>query len=79
MTVDEFSAWLAKADPGDQVVYYTGELATDCEAGTTEAVRLADLRDAVQLARERGLVMLAQRRRNALSFNYIAVRRRAKR
>lgn len=76
-----FHAWLAKANPGDSVIYYTGHLAADRDplAPRTAALNEAD---AAWSAYESGLVNLVQRAHDPrdsngahAAFSYIAQRR----
>jgi hypothetical protein len=73
-------AWLADADPGDQIVYWRGWLAHDTCAvrnGLTEIERKRLSRIAQQAWRmcEAGQAHLVQRRVSVGVFDYIAIAR----
>lgn len=59
-TVDTFLDWHYRAEPGDELVYYTGNLAADCDTKGNNRIR--SLRKSIQSAAIAGEVLLTQRR-----------------
>lgn len=82
-TAAEFETWLKTASPGEQITYYIGHLCYDRESIVTIGnrtvhmfnERVDNLGATAYDASERGKVMLFQRRLDAHSYEYIAVKR----
>jgi len=82
VTPDDFCSWLAKAMPGDTIVYYRGHLGRD-RCRSTTALSEHDRQALIALARqtlfaaEDDRVHLLQRRHGDGDYSYIAVKARA--
>ena len=75
--VAAFKSWVTTAPPGEQYAYHVGLLARDRFEGDDESrprEPVHGLARAVWLAHMAGLVLLTQRRRDTISFYYIATR-----
>jgi hypothetical protein len=70
--------WLARAGPGERIVYHRGLLTRDRAAvsGLCDRERraVAMIANAARDAAEQGLVHLVQRRNGPFDFSYLAIR-----
>lgn len=76
----DLCVWVADAQPGDKIVYYTGHLSRDRlphSEGYSEPVRrkIGELGNAAWMLGEENWVHLVQRRVSTGCWNYIAVRK----
>ena len=76
----DLCVWVADAQPGDRIVYYTGHLSRDRlphNEGYSEAVRrrIGELGNAAWMLGEENWLHLVQRRVSCGCWDYIAVRK----
>lgn len=79
-SVEDFTAWLTSAPPGDKFIYHVGDLFADRQffisrLGTEGRSQLSILADAAYRAARTNQVMLVQRRLGPSEWEYIAVKR----
>jgi hypothetical protein len=75
MNEDDFRTWLEMAEPGDERVYWSGNMTEDSSLGKPGADELRKLIDFVVSAKNRKLVTLRQSALPARGeFEHIAVR-----
>lgn len=73
-SIVQYGGWLASAKAGDRCVYHSGHLTS----ARQDSADINALADHVIVSSESGLVRLFQRRRREDTWDYLAVRCRAK-
>lgn len=67
---EHFRAWLFTAEPGERVIYWSGHMRAD----QRRYPHLRELGDYAALMAELGAISLTQKRKDALVYQYFAVR-----
>ena len=77
LSIKKFEDWILRSKKGDTVTYYRGYIMAphlQKFSPTTDERRVNSLKKRVQLAYDRSLITLVQRRHGDLDYEYIAVR-----
>ena len=71
MDKNKFKAWLAAAQPGEEIVYHTGSLMFDRQRTDEIGTKLDALADCVFAAHKHGDAIVFQRAIEPGKFNYL--------